>query len=130
MKDIAVPTDVTGYVYIIVSTVDLGVFYIGSAASVVERLRRHNQGLGGMQSSNPRYRPWGLLAYVTGFGGNKQKYVAFEEKWIFEKILLLRNSQSVASVEAVVNIGKALTADYNHTLIIRMKNSDLLIVEQ
>jgi len=82
MKYIYLPTDMSGHVYIIVSTVNLPVFYIGSTRNIVMRLERHNQGSGGQQSSNPRYRPSGLLAFISGFGGSKEKYTDFEQAWI------------------------------------------------
>jgi hypothetical protein len=46
------------------------------------RLERHNQGSGEQQSSNPRFRPYGLLAYISGFGGSNEKYIDFEQAWI------------------------------------------------
>jgi hypothetical protein len=82
IKDISLPTNISGHVYIIVLTVNLHMLYIGSTRNIVMRLERHNQGSGEQQSSNPRFRPYGLLAYISGFGGSNEKYIDFEQAWI------------------------------------------------
>jgi hypothetical protein len=119
VKDIVLPDDCTGYVYILVSLRDLRVTYIGSAENVGVRFERHNNGFGGQQTSNARYRPWGLLAFITGFNGNKEHYRNFEDSWIAAKLRYLADRRTVHSVEGILDLGKELVADYNRITILQ-----------
>ena len=68
--DVSQPNDSSGYCYILVSLKDSKSTYIGQTKKLVQRLKEHNSGFGSQGTSDPRLRPWALLAYVTGFDGN------------------------------------------------------------
>ena len=45
------------------------------------RMKNHNSGIGARESSDPSKRPWGLLAYVSGFDYDKSRMTTFELRW-------------------------------------------------
>jgi hypothetical protein len=53
------------------------------------------------------------LAYISGFGGSNEKYIDFEQAWIWEKVMFFQNSRHTASVEAIIYIGKELVTKHN-----------------
>ena len=66
-RDIQVPNNDTGYVYILVSLKTLDHVYIGSCANLVKRFKQHNSGYGAKQTAEPSLRPWAILAHIHGF---------------------------------------------------------------
>ena len=75
------PTDNTGVVYMLISMKTHSDLYIGETVNIVNRLRQHNSGIGAKQTRDLRYRPWALLAYVTGFAGDVEARKHFEKRW-------------------------------------------------
>jgi hypothetical protein len=71
----------SGYCYIIVLLQDMGTMYIGQALSLVNWLNQHNQGIGSLQTSDPRLHPWLLISFVCGFDGNCDMMRRFETNW-------------------------------------------------
>ena len=70
--------------YLMVSTKAGTTFYIGDTshlAHLEKIVTRHNRGMGGPQTSSPDLRPWSLVAYVTGFGRDKQLH-----KWFARQV--------------------------------------------
>ena len=55
--------------------------YIGLTQDMTKRLKQHNSGVGARASSDPSKRPWGLLAYITGFNYNRSLMRQFEIRW-------------------------------------------------
>ena len=45
------------------------------------RLNQHNSGFGARESAPIEKRPWGLYAYVTGFGGDRNLMQLVERQW-------------------------------------------------
>jgi hypothetical protein len=113
VKDQLLPTDCLGYVYLLVSLKDLSVTYIGSTKNIAMRFNRHNSGIASQQTNDARYKPWGLLAYITGFGGDHQQYNNLENEWIAATNRQHRNRRTLLTVQGIVSLGKELVADYN-----------------
>ncbi|KAL3924935.1 MAG: hypothetical protein SGILL_000742 [Bacillariaceae sp.] len=80
-KDIPLPVDNTGFVYLLLSAKDGSSIYIGMTHKLSERLKQHNSGFGSLQTSPLPLRPWTLYAYVTGFGNNTKMMRSFESNW-------------------------------------------------
>jgi len=80
-KDIPIPMDRSGLVYMLVSQKDGRSIYIGNTKNMVKRLNQHNAGFGSLESAPKEKRPWGLYAYVTGFSGSKKLMEAVEGYW-------------------------------------------------
>ena len=78
--DRVLPTDNGSYAYILVSKSHPELTYIGETDNLVRRLSEHYAGRGCKQTSDPRFRPWGLLAFVVGLT-TKNDRKAFEHEW-------------------------------------------------
>ena len=81
LRQQVLPTDNTGYAYILISIRTQANLYIGETVNLVNRMRRHNSGIATKQTRDLQYRPWALLAYVTGFEGNVTAHKHFEKRW-------------------------------------------------
>lgn len=104
IRDVPLPSDNTGYVYILISTVNLVSTYIGSTANLVERLKDHNSGYGGRQTAPSSLRPWAILAYVTGFDADEASYKTFETLWLAAKNRYVTDPTLQPSVQGVVEL--------------------------
>ena len=89
-KDIALPADTSGFVYILLSLKDSRTTYIGKTVNLHERLRSHNSGYGSRCTAPEHLRPWGLLAYVAGFQNHTSSMYAFERLWQERRRTLFR----------------------------------------
>jgi len=112
-KDVPLPTDGTGQVYIsLVSLRDLNFTYIGSTNDLGRRWDEHNKGFGAEQTAPITLRPYAILAYVTGFDKDESKYVRFENRWIAEKRDYQKNPNVRTTVEGIVNLAAPLLQEY------------------
>lgn len=84
-RDVNLPSDMGGFAYMLISTRDTDQVYIGSCQNLLIRYNQHNSGYGAQQTAPPSLRPWGMLAFVSGFCGREQLYLAFEQAWIAAK---------------------------------------------
>jgi predicted GIY-YIG superfamily endonuclease len=80
-KDIALPQDRSGLVYMLVSLRDTSSMYLGQTTNMLLRLKCHNSGFGAHGSATKEKRPWGLYAYICGFAGDKSLREEVEAKW-------------------------------------------------
>jgi hypothetical protein len=80
-KDIELPCDSSGVVYLLVSTVDGSSLYIGYTFDMQKRYYSHNSGYGAVGTCDPNKRPWALFAYVTGFAGDRTLLRGIERGW-------------------------------------------------
>ena len=113
-RDVPVPNDNTGYVYILVSTKNTNCVYIGSCNCLHTRFRQHNSGYGANQTASAALRPWALLGFVSGFQGQDAIRIQFENRWINEKNNLMRSqARNHATVEDILNLVHPLKEHYN-----------------
>ena len=80
-KDIPIPDDTSGMVYLLVSINDTSSFYVGMTQDMNRRIKQHNSGIGSKASCDSTKRPWGLMAYVSGFQYNRSAMRTFELRW-------------------------------------------------
>ena len=112
-RDVQVPGDNTGCVYILLSMRDLSTTYIGSTDNLLRRFtQEHNAGRGARQTAPVSLRPWAILAYVTGFNGDRADWMRFETLWIQAKERVMDRDPSTASVEGFVDIARGLVAGF------------------
>ena len=112
--DVPVPNDSSGFVCILVSTVDTNHVYTGSCRCLHTRFRQHNSGHGASQTSNSSLRPWALLGFVSGFEGDDHIRLQFENRWIREKMNLIGSPAGRhATVEDILNLVHPLKEHYN-----------------
>ena len=80
-KDIPLPTDTSGVVYMLTSAKNYHTVYVGFTQDMPRRLKQHNAGYGAIQSCDPLKRPWVLIGYIAGFCGDRTKMRAAEVCW-------------------------------------------------
>ena len=112
-RDTAIPPHRLGFVYMLVSTRELSTIYLGSTFDLKKRWERHNKGFGAKQTSPIHLRPWAILAYIVGFDGNRAQFELVENLWIAAKERMRRDHSTRLSVQAILNKGKDIVADYN-----------------
>lgn len=69
-RDTPIPPESASYVYVVVSSTNTTVSYIGQTTNLRNRLNEHNNGSiggGARFTSLAQFWPWGLFLYVTGF---------------------------------------------------------------
>jgi hypothetical protein len=108
-RDVLLPIDNTGFVYMLVSKQDTSCLYIGSCENLIVRYALHNTGHGALQTGPLSLRPWGLLAFISGFAGRIDTYKGFESAWIASKERL---GQDRISLQAVLDLGQELAEDF------------------
>lgn len=81
VRDICLPQDNTGYVYMLISVRTRDFVYIGKTKSLQQRLRAHNSGNGSVSTEPSHLRPYALFAYICGFDGNNNLMYYVEQKW-------------------------------------------------
>lgn len=107
-KDIPLPQDTSGVVYLLVSQRDACAMYIGMTRNMLRRLGQHNSGFGSLETAPREKRPWGLYAYVTGFAGSKDLMRRLEGHWQ----RAVQNVGPPTPREAVSILQRILARDY------------------
>ena len=79
--DISLPTDCSGFVYMLISLRSMDFVYIGKTKDLHARLRSHQSGYGSKQSQPEHLRPYAYFAYICGFNGNETMMYYIERQW-------------------------------------------------
>ena len=86
ISDYALPTNNSGYVYMLVSRRHQNFAYIGTTSCIRTRLNLHNSGVGAKETAPAHLRPFALFAYICGFNGFRSDLrFLIEEKWKKER---------------------------------------------
>jgi predicted GIY-YIG superfamily endonuclease len=96
-----------------VSLRDLNFTYIGSTGNLLRRFQNHCSGFAAKQTAPNSLRPWGLLAYVTGFDGKQQAYKHFENCWIYAKQKLLQRTHGQVTIQAIIDLAKDIIKEFH-----------------
>jgi hypothetical protein len=106
-NDIPLPEAGIGCCYLLVSTKNFNITYIGQTMRHLgTRLHEHNSGAGALSTRDQTLRPWGLLAFVTGFDGDVNLLKAFESLWEARRFSLFREHRADLSIDQIVNAGR------------------------
>jgi len=82
VRNTVIPTNVNGFVYLLMSLKDHSTTYIGQTNNLSNRINQHNSGIGAHATASPSLRPWHCIAFVTGFvENNQQERMMFEHAW-------------------------------------------------
>ncbi len=81
VRDILIPTETVGYVYIIISKRDTNFTYISKTLNISQRLSIHNSGHGAVDTACITHRPCALAGLISGVGLEKNVRLALEQKW-------------------------------------------------
>jgi predicted GIY-YIG superfamily endonuclease len=121
-NDIPLPEAFNGCCYLLVSTKNLHVTYIGQTMrALATRLNEHNSGKGSEQTKSPTLIPWGLLAFVTGFNGDRVALRCFEEVWEEKRLTLFRRQTGEITAQQIISEGTNLmSSDPFHTMGLRI----------
>lgn len=113
VSDIQLPTDSSGFVYLLASVKDFDRTYTGETTNLPRRLYQHNSGYGSKGTrTSPLHRPYFVAAYICGLSHlNKGERMSLEGKWKLKN----RNSINGAngSLLARVRNGETVVKDYN-----------------
>jgi predicted GIY-YIG superfamily endonuclease len=111
-NDIPLPEAGTGCCYLLVSTKNFHVTYIGQTMrALATRLREHNEGQGSAQTKPQTLRPWGLLAFVAGFDCDRDALKSFEQIWEEKRFELFRHRRGEVTTDEIVSLGTNLMSD-------------------
>ena len=82
MKNTSLPQCNTGYCYLLMSSKNRILTYIGQTVNLRDRLYNHNQCQGGTNMTNDiQNRPCSLLAYIVGYDNNRCYMQSVEASW-------------------------------------------------
>ena len=110
-RDISLPTGSNAYAYILVSTRNTAVTYIGETSNLTRRLQAHHRGTATPQTAIEELRPFCLLAFFCGTSFGIQKRKAFEAKWKTRRELLPAGTPA----QVVADLAKTLVLDHKET---------------
>ena len=112
--DINLPTDSTGYVYMLVSVRDFDRDYVGQTENIVRRFDEHQRGYGARATSNPYYRPYCVAAYICGLSHmDKTQRESLERQWkLYNKGTLASGLRDLGSR---IEQGQRIVNEYNET---------------
>ena len=80
--DIELPQCQTGFVYMLSSLRKRDYIYIGTSNCLRTRIVQHNSGYGSRSTEDYRLRPFfAMMAYICGFGGDRDYMYSIEAKW-------------------------------------------------
>lgn len=79
--DMELPQCNTGFVYMLSSLRKPSYTYIGATDCIRSRIIRHNSGFGSRSTTKENLRPFAIMAYICGFGRNRELMFSIEQKW-------------------------------------------------
>jgi predicted GIY-YIG superfamily endonuclease len=114
-KDVDLPTAGQGVVYILLSCKDNRTTYIGQTMNLKRRIREHNSGYGSSGTCPSELRPWGLLAFVSGFEDGVNELLSFETRWKSRRDFRLWTDRIPYEPGNVVVWGSEIVAETNNS---------------
>jgi predicted GIY-YIG superfamily endonuclease len=110
--DIELPSDNTGYVYMLVSLRDFDRTYVGQTQNISVRLTQHNSGNGARETRDPYYRPYCLAGYMCNMGHlSKGHREDIEHNWA--KAVRRAILEGRRDIESRLAIGEELVKQLN-----------------
>ena len=118
IRDMSIPIDSTGFVYLLCSMKDSGYTYIGQCQVLSTRLNDHNSGNGSLGTSDSSKYPLFVAGYITGLRHySKQRREQLESHWQRDRDAMTRPK----TVLNILDIGERLVQNKN---ISNMRNGD------
>ena len=71
MNDVFLPTDCSGYVYMLISLKLHDYYCIGKTRDLHQRMRSHQSGHESQSTQPEHLRPYAYFVYICGFNGNE-----------------------------------------------------------
>ena len=108
------PTDSTGFVYLLISFRNRHFTYIGQTENIVQRFWQHQSGRGAVGTERVEDQPFAIACYITGLVHyTKAQRMGLEQQW--------RHYQNQLDNDDVFNIitqGERLVNDQNNNAVI------------
>ena len=105
----SLPSDDTGFVYLLCSENNLDFTYIGQTQNIRQRFREHQSGNGAFGTSRRKDQPFFLAGYISGLTGyNESDRCHLERRW-----RTLRNNLPIDSVANIMDCGSRIVDDIN-----------------
>jgi len=77
-----IPNTNSGFVYLLISTVDPRQIYVGTTKNLAVRIEQHNRGYGSTGTACPDYLPWAVAAFIGGMSHlSRSERMAIEHEW-------------------------------------------------
>ncbi len=115
VRDMDIPQTNSGFVYMLISTMDPSRVYVGQTKNLAIRLNQHNSGSGSEGTDFYRYMPWSVGAYMTGMGHlSKKQRMSLEFQWKDKNQASVRNGNH--SIEQYIENGRRVVQEYNGTI--------------
>ena len=102
-RDIELPDDRTGFVYVMLSLSDNYTTYIGKAMNLLQKVNKHNNGFGVSDGPDVELRPWHVICFVTGFHGDQFEIERLRSEWAGTKANYRKELMSPSRVVALGN---------------------------
>ena len=113
IRDILIPTESVGFVYIIISKSDPNFTYIGQTQNISQRLDSHNRGHGAIDTACIERRPYALAGLISSVGLDASVRMAVEQKW---RLLREQSLSHNDSPYAIVRLGESVSQFHNQYL--------------
>jgi hypothetical protein len=111
-KDMLIPTEMVGYVYMVISKRDANFTYIGESHNISQRFNQHNKGHAASSDATPTdLHPYALTGLISSLGLVRSVRLALEQKW-----RVLRNQSNCNSPYAIVKLGELVAQQHNQYL--------------
>ena len=115
--DATLPTDSTGYVYLLVSYSNPNFTYIGQTQNLSQRFRQHQSGHGAVGTERAEDRPFYVAAYITGLiHYNTTKRMALESQWQHYRDQSIGRGDD--DVFSIIDQGERVVRDQNANAVV------------
>ena len=128
--DIELPSDNSGYVYMLVSLRDFDRTYIGQTENLAARFKQHNSGNGARETRDPYYRPYCLAGYICNLGDyERHQREDLERAWSTAISMVINEgrtdvqSRLMAGVDLVAETNRGLDGDERIRFVTTFKST-------
>ncbi len=114
VRDILIPTETVGYVYIIISKFDTNLSYIGESLNISQRLSIHNSGEGAVDTACITHCLYALAGLISCVGLEKNVRLALEQNW---RVLRKQSISRYDTPYSIVRLGELVAQRHNQILL-------------
>jgi hypothetical protein len=114
VKDILIPTETVGYIYIIISKCGTNFTYIGKSLNISQRLSIHNSGHSAVDTACITRCPCALAGFISCVRLEKNARLALEQNWrVLQEQSISRNDTPYS----IIRLGELVTQCHNQILL-------------
>jgi hypothetical protein len=114
VRDILIPTETIGYIYIIISKCDTNFTYIGKSLNISQRLSIHNSGHSAVDTTCITRCLYALAGLISCVGLEKNVRLALEQNWrVLQELSISCNDTPYS----IVRLGELVAQHHNQILL-------------